>query len=48
MNAHAGALVLHEGPIREAATSDLSVIEAQLIEAACRVRHGDRDRYATW
>lgn len=43
MNAHAGALVLHERAIHEAATSDLSVIEAQLIEAACRVRHGDRE-----
>jgi DNA-binding CsgD family transcriptional regulator len=43
MNAHAGALVLPERPMREAMTSDLSVIAAQLIEAACRARDGDRE-----
>jgi DNA-binding NarL/FixJ family response regulator len=43
INARADAVVLHEKPMREAVTSDLSVIEAQLIEAACRVRDGDRE-----
>jgi DNA-binding CsgD family transcriptional regulator len=43
MNAHGGALVLPERPMREAMTSDLSVIAAQLIEAARRARDGDRE-----
>jgi DNA-binding NarL/FixJ family response regulator len=41
MRSDAGGM--HERPLREAVTSDLSVIEAQLIEAACRVRDGDRE-----
>jgi len=43
MNAPAGALVLTERLMREAMTSDLSVIASQLIEAACRARDGDRE-----
>ena len=43
MNADAGTLVLPERPMLEATTSDLSVIAAQLIEAACRARDGDRE-----
>jgi DNA-binding CsgD family transcriptional regulator len=43
MNAHAGVLVLPERLTREAITSDLSVIAAQLSEAACRSRNGDRE-----
>jgi DNA-binding NarL/FixJ family response regulator len=41
MNARAGALVLPEEPLREVVSSDLSVIAAQLIEAASKARDGD-------
>jgi hypothetical protein len=41
MYAHAGgALVLSKRLMREAMTSDLSVIAVQLVESACRARDG--------
>ena len=43
MSAPAGALVRPESLMREAMTRDLSVIAAQLIEAAFRARDGDRE-----
>jgi DNA-binding CsgD family transcriptional regulator len=42
-NAYAGALVLPERLMHEPITSELSVMAALLIEAACRARDGDRD-----
>jgi len=42
-NAHVGAQVLLERLMREAVTIDLSVFAAQLIEAACTARDGDRE-----
>ena len=43
MNAHAGALTLTERSLREAMNGDLAVIAAQLTEAACSARVGDRE-----
>jgi DNA-binding CsgD family transcriptional regulator len=43
-NAHSGAVVIPDSPMRDAMTSELSVIAAQLIEAVCRA--SDRDRIA--
>jgi hypothetical protein len=43
MNVHAGALFRPERLMRKSATRDFSVAAAQLIEAACRARDGDRE-----
>jgi AraC family transcriptional regulator len=43
MNAHAGTLIAPEPPMREATSNDLSVVAAQLLEAACRACDGDRE-----
>jgi hypothetical protein len=44
MYAHAGgAPVLSKMLMREAMTSDLSVIAVQLVESACGARNGDRE-----
>jgi DNA-binding NarL/FixJ family response regulator len=43
MNVHAVALFRPERLMRKSATRDFSVAAAQLIEAACRARDGDRE-----
>jgi AraC family transcriptional regulator len=43
MNAHPRTVSLPEAPRREALTHELSVVAAQLVEAACRARDGDRE-----
>jgi AraC family transcriptional regulator len=43
LNAYVGALVAPETPLHETLTHELSVVAAQLIEAACRARDGDRE-----
>ena len=43
MNVHAGTLFRPERLMRKSTTRDLSVVAAQLIEAACRARGGDRE-----
>jgi|HubBroStandDraft_1064217.scaffolds.fasta_scaffold00071_4 AraC family transcriptional regulator len=43
MNAYIGTLVAPETPLHEPSTHELSVVAAQLIEAACRARDGDRE-----
>jgi AraC family transcriptional regulator len=43
MNARASMLGSPEQPMCEATSNDLSVVAAQLVEAACRVCEGDRE-----
>jgi AraC-like DNA-binding protein len=43
MNAYTEMLISRDMPMHETLTQELSVITAQLIEAACRVRDGDRE-----
>ncbi|HWX34833.1 MAG TPA: AraC family transcriptional regulator [Steroidobacteraceae bacterium] len=43
MNTHAGMLISPEPPMCEATSNDLSVVAAQLVEAACRACAGDRE-----
>jgi AraC family transcriptional regulator len=42
-NAYLGTLVSPETPLHETLTHELSVVAAQLIEAACKARDGDRE-----
>lgn len=42
-NAYAGTLVSPETPLHETLTHELSVVAAQLVEAACKAREGDRE-----
>jgi AraC family transcriptional regulator len=43
MNAYAGVPISPEPPMCEARSNDLSVVAAQLVEAACRACDGDRE-----
>jgi AraC family transcriptional regulator len=43
MNAYEGTLVSPETPLHETQTRELSVVAAQLVEAACKARDGDRE-----
>jgi AraC family transcriptional regulator len=43
MNAHTDMLVLPETPLHQTLTHELSVVAAQLVEAACKARDGDRE-----
>ena len=43
MNAYIGTLVSSESPPHETFAHELSVVAAQLFEAACRARDGDRE-----
>ena len=43
MNAYLGTLVSLETPLHETLTHELSVVAAQLVEAACKARDGDRE-----
>ena len=43
MNAHPGTLISPEPPMCEATSNDLSVVAAQLLEAACRACDGDHE-----
>ena len=43
LNAYIGTLVSPEAPLHETLTYELSVVAAQLIEAACKARDGDRE-----
>ena len=43
MNAHVGMLISPEPPMCEATSNELSVVAAQLVEAACRACDGDRE-----
>ena len=43
MNAYTGIPVSPETPLRETSTHELSVVAAQLVEAACKARDGDRE-----
>lgn len=42
-HANAGSLVLPETPLHETFPHELSVVAAQLVEAACKARDGDRE-----
>jgi AraC family transcriptional regulator len=42
-NAYSGTPVSPETPLHETLTQELSVVAAQLVEAACRARDGDRE-----
>jgi AraC-like DNA-binding protein len=42
-NAYTGTLVSPETPLHETLTHELSVVAAQLVEAACKAREGDRE-----
>jgi len=43
INPYIGTLVSPETPLHETLTHELSVVAAQLIEAACKARDGDRE-----
>jgi AraC family transcriptional regulator len=43
MNAYTDMLISRETPAQESLTQEYSVVAAQLIEAACRARDGDRE-----
>jgi len=43
MNAYIGTLVSPKRPLRETMSHELSVVAAQLVEAACKARDGDRE-----
>jgi AraC-like DNA-binding protein len=43
LNAYTEMLISRDSPMHETLTQELSVIAAQLIEAACRARDGDRE-----
>jgi AraC-like DNA-binding protein len=43
LNAYIGTLASPETPLQETLTDELSVVAAQLIEAACKARDGDRE-----
>jgi len=43
MDAHIGTLDSPETPLHETMTHELSVVAAQLVEAACKARDGDRE-----
>ena len=43
MNAHAEMLISRDTPMHETLKQEFSVVAAQLIEAACRAREGDRE-----
>jgi len=43
MNAYTDTLVSSEMPLHETVTHELSVVAAQLVEAACKARDGDRE-----
>jgi AraC family transcriptional regulator len=42
-HAYTGSLVLPETPLHETLPRELSVVAAQLVEAACKARDGDRE-----
>jgi AraC family transcriptional regulator len=43
MNAYTETLIPRDAPMHEPLTQELSAVAAQLIEAACRARDGDRE-----
>jgi AraC family transcriptional regulator len=43
MNAYIGTMASPKTPLRETMTHELSVVAAQLVEAACKARDGDRE-----
>ena len=43
MNAHAEMLISRDTPMHETLKQEFSVVAAQLIEAACKARDGDRE-----
>jgi AraC family transcriptional regulator len=43
MNAYTEMLISQDAPMHETLNQELSVVAAQLIEAACRARDGDRE-----
>jgi hypothetical protein len=43
MNAYIGTLFSPETPLHETWPHELSVVAAQLVEAACKARDGDRE-----
>jgi AraC family transcriptional regulator len=43
LNAYIGTLVSPETPLQETLPHELSVVAAQLVEAACKAREGDRE-----
>jgi AraC family transcriptional regulator len=43
MNAYTETLSAHDSPMHESSAEGLSVVAAQLIEAACRARDGDHE-----
>jgi AraC family transcriptional regulator len=43
LNVYIGTLASPETPLRERLTDEMSVVAAQLIEAACKARDGDRE-----
>src|SRR5579863_10666919 len=43
LNAYIGTLAAPETPLQETQTDEMSVVAAQLVEAACKARDGDRE-----
>jgi len=43
LNAYIGTLASPETPLQETQTDEMSVVAAQLVEAACKARDGDRE-----